>query len=72
MKSGFHIVGSIPENAAKEINQLMSERRSYNAIILSILGRDGTDFQTSTIIENGQEKTIKHLGIEILIEFPMI
>jgi hypothetical protein len=72
VKSGFHIVGTIPLDAVKEINQLILERRSYNAIILSILGRDGTNFQTSTVIENGQEKIIKHLGIEILIEFPMI
>lgn len=71
-KSGFHIVGKIPKNIEKEINQLFLERRSYKATILSILGRDGFEYQTSTIMENGQEKVVKHLGIEILIEFPII
>lgn len=72
VKSGFHIVGKIPKDVEKDIKQLFLENRSYKATILSILGRDGFEFQTTSIVENGQEKVIKHLGIEILIEFPII
>lgn len=71
VKSGLHIIGKIPEDVIQEVTQLFSERRSYQVTILSILGRDGIDFQTTSTIDGNQEKIVKHLGVEILIEFPM-
>lgn len=72
VKSSFHMIGKIPSNVQPEITKLLKEKRRYHVTVLNILGRDGTNYESTTIIEGNQEKIVKHLGVEILIEFPII
>lgn len=71
VKYGLHIIGKIPKDFIQEISESLMRSHSYQVTVLNILGRDGMDYQTTTVIDNNEEKILKHLGVEILIEFPM-